>query len=541
MSENRSIKVILFSDVVDSTGRMFNDEHSTIILIERDIQSFEDGIKKSGGELIKNTGDGILATFPTSSQALGFIQEFLISLSNQEDQPLQHRFGLHIGEIYEKNEDIIGQGVHLAARLQTISPINGVAFTQGMHTNIDPKFRKLAIPLGNICLKGLPEELSCYGIEEKAFLGREPVSPTITQPNEYAKGISTDHDGGLIKNFLETNKELIIKQPSRAAAAFGDWIGEKSHLLPGSRDILTRPEWGKILSPDKSNSVGQTISLTQLTEWITSTFAPITANPWLEAIHDTKDLKPFYGQQQLDAGEQKNIPSGSTHETSRNPQLATKPTWLWICAGILTAILAAFLVKMKSEQPPSSPPAGKGVEQGIQRDVDVDKPISGETDPVDGNRSAELPQVVNDIIGYSPEAKSDQQDIGQSDSKQSQNPTNEFSQNSNRWERIGEELLNGSINTGDLNLSSAQGYLDHWVQEFKIKDNALTIRLRTRQAITAEICEPLLISYQRAYRRSKTALPWVVLESSKSKEEGVIGGFLPVCQLSPKGRLETVR
>ena len=48
MSENRSIKVILFSDVVDSTGRMFNYEHSTIILIERDIQSFEEGIKKSG-------------------------------------------------------------------------------------------------------------------------------------------------------------------------------------------------------------------------------------------------------------------------------------------------------------------------------------------------------------------------------------------------------------------------------------------------------------------------------------------------------------
>lgn len=520
---------------------MFNDELSTIILIERDIQRFEEGIKKSGGELIKNTGDGILATFPTSSQALGFIQEFLISRSQQEDQPLQHRFGLHIGEIYEKNEDIIGQGVHLAARLQTISPINGVAFTQGTHTNIDPKFRKLAVPLGNIRLKGLPEELSCYGIEEQAFLGRESVSATITQASDNQTRLSTNHDGGLIKNFLETNKELIIKQPSRAAAAFGDWIGEKSHLLPGSRDILTRPEWAKILAPEKSNSVDQTISLTQLTEWITSTFAPTTASPWLEAIHGTKDTKTFYGQQQSDAGEPKNTSPASANAISSNPQQAPKPSWLWIGAGILTAVLAAFLVKMKSGQPPSSPPGGKGVEQGIQRDVDIDQPLSGETEPVDGNRSAELPQAVSDIIGYSPEGNEGQQDIGQPSSEPSQGSTTEFPQNPNLWERIREELLNGSINPGDLNLSSAQGYLDHWVQEFKIRESALAIRLRTRQAVTAEICEPLLINYQRAYRQSKTAVPWVVLESSKSKDEDIIGGFLPVCQLSPQGRLETVR
>jgi hypothetical protein len=196
---------------------------------------------------------------------------------------------------------------------------------------------------------------------------------------------------------------------------------------------------------------------------------------------------------------------------------------------------------MKSGQPPSSPPGGKGVEQGIQRDVDIDQPLSGETEPVDGNRSAELPQAINDIIGYNPEGNEVKQDIGQPSSEPSQGSTTEFPQNPNLWERIREELLNGSINPGDLNLSSAQGYLDHWVQEFKIRDSALAIRLRTRQAVTAEICEPLLINYQRAYRQSKTAVPWVVLESSKSKDEDIIGGFLPVCQLSPQGRLETVR
>ena len=541
MNQNKSVKAILCSCIASSPGSRQTSEHRTNPHFTSQTQDLEKDIKNIGGEIIKITSNEIIAIFVAPNEAFTLIQKFLVGRSKQESQQPQYQFGLYIGEVTMKNGDIIGNEAQLAAKLRTISPINGVTFTKSRNTNIDPEFRKFAIRLGNDQIKGLLEGRDCYEIVESVFLGQKKISQGFERLNDRQINTANENDADLIKNFLQINNELIIKQPSRAAAAFGDWIGEKSHLLPGSRDILTRPEWAKLLSPNKSNSVGHTISLTQLTEWITSTFAPTTANPWLEAIHDTKDLKIFYGQQQSDASEQKNIPSGSTNETSSNPQLAAKPTWLWICAGILTAVLAAFLVKMNSEQPPSSPAGGKGVEQGIQRDVDVDKPLSGETDPVDGNRSADLPQVVNDIIGYSPEAKSDQQDIGQSDSKQSQNPTNEFSLNSNSWERIGEELLNGSINTGDLNLSSAQGYLDHWVQEFKIKDNALTIRLRTRQAITAEICEPLLISYQRAYRRSKTALPWVVLESNKSKEEGIIGGFLPVCQLSPQGRLETVR
>ena len=556
MDQNKSAKAILCSCIASTPGSRQFSGYRTNLHFKSQTQDLEEDIKNIGGELIKNTNNEIIAIFDAPNQAFTLIQKFLVGRSKQEGQQPQYQFGLHIGEVTVKNGDIVGNEAQLAARLRTISPMNGVAFTKGGNTNIDPKFRKFAIPIGNDQIKGLPEGLDCYGIEEAVFLGQQQVSQTFELLNDRLINTPNENDADLIKNFLQTNKELIIKQPSRAAAAFGDWIGENIHLLPGSRDILTRPEWVKILAPEKSSSVGQTISLTQLTEWITLTFAPTTASPWMEAIHGTKDIKTFYGQQQSDASEQKNTSPASANANANNPQHAPKRTWLWIGTGILTAVLAAFLVKMKSGQPPSSPPGGKGVEQGIQRKVDIDQPISGETEPVDGNRSAELPQAINDIIGnrsaelpqavndiisYSPEDNSERQEIGQLNSKQSQDATTEFSLNSNPWARIREELLNGSINTGDLNLSSAQGYLDHWVQEFKIKGNALVIRLRTRQAITAEICEPLLISYQRAYRNSKTSIPWVILESNKSKDEDITGGFLPVCQLSPQGRLQTVR
>ncbi len=177
MTQTRGIKVILFSDVVDSSGRMFADEASTVSLIDRDLDVLRTHLEALGGELSKNTGDGILATFATTSQALDFLQNALRDLHKREPPSLQHRFGLHIGEIYIKDDDILGQGVHLAARLQTISPINGVAFTEGTYANLDPRYRHRATSLGSLKLKGLPEKIRCHAIAEAVFLD-EAIDPS---------------------------------------------------------------------------------------------------------------------------------------------------------------------------------------------------------------------------------------------------------------------------------------------------------------------------------------------------------------------------
>ena len=78
---------------------------------------------------MKSLGDGLLVTFDGPTHTLEFIQSALQSLHSQGRQPLAHRFGLHTGEIYADGDDILGQGVHLASRLQTVSPANG-----GLHS-----------------------------------------------------------------------------------------------------------------------------------------------------------------------------------------------------------------------------------------------------------------------------------------------------------------------------------------------------------------------------------------------------------------------
>ena len=161
-SRERQLKAIVFSDVVDSSVKIFADELIAIQRIKEDLSLIRDELQRYGGSLVKSLGDGLLATFDGPTQALEFVQSCVQKLSARGRQSLGHRFGLHTGEIYADGDDILGQGVHLASRLQTVSPANGVAFVRSTYDLIDPRFRRLAQPMGEVELKGLPEPMQAF-------------------------------------------------------------------------------------------------------------------------------------------------------------------------------------------------------------------------------------------------------------------------------------------------------------------------------------------------------------------------------------------
>ncbi|WP_094556116.1 protein kinase [Synechococcus sp. 1G10] len=174
--QERHLKVIVFSDVVDSSAQIFADELIAIQRIKEDLVMIRALLERHGGCLVKSLGDGILATFDGPTQALEFVEDVVIRISRRGHNSLQHRFGVHTGEIYVDGDDIIGQGVHLASRLQTTAPVNGVAFVQSTYDLIDPRFQHRAVLVGPVTLKGVPGPITCYAIEEEALLGTQPGS-----------------------------------------------------------------------------------------------------------------------------------------------------------------------------------------------------------------------------------------------------------------------------------------------------------------------------------------------------------------------------
>jgi class 3 adenylate cyclase/serine/threonine protein kinase len=182
--QERQLKAIVFSDVVDSSVQIFADELIAIQRIKEDLTLIREELQRQGGSLVKSLGDGLLATFDGPTQALDFVQaavQALAARSGRGRQSLEHRFGLHTGEIYADGDDIIGQGVHLASRLQTVSPPNGVAFVRSTYELIDPRFRRLAVSMGDVQLKGLPEPMPAYCLGPDVLLdfGHDPSAGSL--------------------------------------------------------------------------------------------------------------------------------------------------------------------------------------------------------------------------------------------------------------------------------------------------------------------------------------------------------------------------
>ncbi|MFS6827000.1 protein kinase domain-containing protein [Cyanobium sp. ATX-6F1] len=235
IGSDRQLKVVLFSDVVDSSERIFADELIAVQHIKTDLSLIKDAIQSHGGNLVKSLGDGVLATFDAPTQALEFVQDAVEQLVGQRGgHSLQHRFGIHVGEIYANGDDIIGQGVHLASRLQTIAPPNGVAFLQSTYEMVDSEFRQRARSMGLVPLAGLPAPVMCYSIAEKQLLSDRAVAP---------------RDGNTIENVLAGSpyhlerslgrspgsRTYLVKDPNRDRHAV-------LKLFPGDREQLAAME-----------------------------------------------------------------------------------------------------------------------------------------------------------------------------------------------------------------------------------------------------------------------------------------------------------
>ena len=174
----RLLRAIVFSDVVDSSVKIFADELIAVQQIKDDLALIREQLQSHRGSLVKSLGDGLLMTFEAPTQALDFIQDVITRLTDRKRRSLSHRFGLHTGEIYADGDDILGQGVHLASRLQTVSPINGVAFVRSTYELIDTSYRRRAVNRGKVELKGLPEPMEVFSLSADQLVETIEVDTT---------------------------------------------------------------------------------------------------------------------------------------------------------------------------------------------------------------------------------------------------------------------------------------------------------------------------------------------------------------------------
>ena len=136
--EQRKLAAILAADVVGYSRLMGRDESGTLArLRDHRKERLEPSLARYGGRLVKLTGDGALAEFPSAVDALGAAIEFQQAMAGAnrgqpEDTAIVFRIGLHLGDLIVEGDDLYGDGVNIAARLEAEAPPGGIIVSRAV-------------------------------------------------------------------------------------------------------------------------------------------------------------------------------------------------------------------------------------------------------------------------------------------------------------------------------------------------------------------------------------------------------------------------
>ncbi|MBR9997383.1 MAG: tetratricopeptide repeat protein [Cyclobacteriaceae bacterium] len=134
--QGRRHAAIMFTDIVGYTSLMGADEDRALRLLRENRTIHKRLIRKFQGELIKEMGDGILASFPLASYAVRCAQAILFEAKKQE---IPLKIGIHEGEIVYEGNDVFGDGVNIASRLQESSREGCISISGAVYDDVKNK------------------------------------------------------------------------------------------------------------------------------------------------------------------------------------------------------------------------------------------------------------------------------------------------------------------------------------------------------------------------------------------------------------------
>lgn len=168
MKQQRRLAAIVSIDLAGYSRLMGLDEagtHAALKALRHD--AIDPRIAAHGGRIVKSTGDGLLVEFASVVDAVNSVVEMQRDLAHRaEAQPaerrMQFRMGVNLGDIIIDDDDIFGDGVNIAARLQAIAPPGGVMISEQVFESVANKVDATFADVGVQRLKNIDHPLRTY-------------------------------------------------------------------------------------------------------------------------------------------------------------------------------------------------------------------------------------------------------------------------------------------------------------------------------------------------------------------------------------------
>jgi TolB-like protein/class 3 adenylate cyclase len=187
MAETRRLAAIMAVDVLGYSRLMGEDEAGTVRAVREHREAARPLVADRGGRIVKTMGDGLLLEFPSVVAAVECavaIQKLMADRNADapEAKRIVYRIGVNLGDVLIEGDDILGDGVNIAARLEAICEPGGVLISSTAHDHVRGKIDAEFVDLGETALKNIARPVRTYAIK----LGSASVvpAPSAVAPNK---------------------------------------------------------------------------------------------------------------------------------------------------------------------------------------------------------------------------------------------------------------------------------------------------------------------------------------------------------------------
>ncbi len=168
--QESALAAVVFTDVVDSTKKMVANQKRMLECLKRDFRLMQTICQDYQGQVLKNMGDGLLIYFQSAVKAVECARDMQTAIAARSvnldaTEVLEHRIGIHVGDVLLSEGDVLGTGVNIAARLQSKANPGGICISQMVYDTVKDHLSLSVEDMGLQELKGIHYRVQLYQVK----------------------------------------------------------------------------------------------------------------------------------------------------------------------------------------------------------------------------------------------------------------------------------------------------------------------------------------------------------------------------------------
>ena len=179
----RKLAAILSADIAGYSALMSADEEGTVRKLRDVREAVLPIIERFGGRIIDLAGDGILSEFPSAVRAVesaAAVQTCMEALNAQSSPPMLFRIGVNVGDVIHEGDRLYGDGINVAARLQSIADPGGICISNKVHEEVRDRVKLAFNDMGDQELKNIPRPVRVFSVTAKGSPSRRLPHPNTS-------------------------------------------------------------------------------------------------------------------------------------------------------------------------------------------------------------------------------------------------------------------------------------------------------------------------------------------------------------------------